>query len=98
MDQCRFDIYAVVGTSAERSVWDLPANVSNVQLIPLWGNEVRRPKRLSRRTRQRFAVTHERFLQTLTAAEPDVEEFVACLRELYEFDPPLARGMDDGES
>jgi len=85
MDQYQFDIYAIVGTSAERSVWDLPANVRDLHILPLWGTEAARPKRLSRRERARFAVVHERFLHTLTAHDADLDEYIDCLRELYEF-------------
>jgi polysaccharide biosynthesis protein PelF len=85
MDQDQFDIYAITGTTAERPVWSLPRNVRQVELIPLWGAHSLRPRRLSRSERQRFADVYDRFVWTLTCAEPDVLSFVDSLRGLWEF-------------
>ena len=32
----RFSIHALVGSGSERIVWNLPANVRSVQVVPLW--------------------------------------------------------------
>jgi glycosyltransferase involved in cell wall biosynthesis len=38
-------------------------------------------------------VVHERFLRTLTAHDPDVVEFIDCLREVYEFGKTADLGL-----
>lgn len=64
MPDVDFDVVAVTGTGREPVVWDLPAQVSRVLSVPMWGAppEGRPPRG---RARNRLAAAYERFLTAL---------------------------------
>ncbi|MEU3349564.1 GT4 family glycosyltransferase PelF [Streptomyces sp. NPDC006700] len=64
MPDLEFDVLAVTGTGREPLVWDLPAHVSRMTSIPMWGAppEGRLPRG---RARNRLTSAYERFLTAL---------------------------------
>lgn len=64
MPDIDFDVLAVTGTGREPVVWDLPAHVSNLLTVPMWGTppEGRPP---GRRPREVLAGAYEQFLTAL---------------------------------
>lgn len=87
MPDIEFDVVAVTGTGREPVVWDLPAHVTGVRSVPMWGAppEGRLPRG---RARRRLAAAYERFLTALL--DPRAED---------EFAPALyamARAAADG--
>ncbi|WP_254401564.1 GT4 family glycosyltransferase PelF [Streptomyces sp. AC555_RSS877] len=87
MPDLDFDVIAVTGTGREPVVWDLPAHVSRVLSVPMWGDppEGRPPRG---RARNQLAAAYERFLTALL--DPCAED---------EFAPALyamARAAADG--
>lgn len=64
MPDIGFDVVAVTGTGRESVVWELPAHVSSVRSVPMWGDppEGRAPRGPARR---RLATAYERFLTAL---------------------------------
>ncbi|MGW5971967.1 GT4 family glycosyltransferase PelF [Streptomyces sp. NPDC055186] len=59
-----FDVLAVTGTGREPVVWDLPAHVSNVLTVPMWGDPpAGRPP--GRRPREVLSGAYEQFLTAL---------------------------------
>ncbi|MFF3935798.1 GT4 family glycosyltransferase PelF [Streptomyces phaeofaciens] len=64
MPDIDFDVVAVTGTGREAVVWDLPAHVSHVLSVPLWGAppEGRAPRG---RALGRLAAAYEEFLTAL---------------------------------
>lgn len=64
MSDLDFDIIAVTGTGREPVVWDLPAHVSRVLPVPMWGDppEGRPPRG---RARSQLAAAYEQFLTAL---------------------------------
>ncbi|USQ84501.1 GT4 family glycosyltransferase PelF [Streptomyces phaeoluteigriseus] len=87
MPDIDFDVLAVTGTGREPLVWDLPAHVTRVRSVPLWGAppEGRAPRG---RSRSRLADAYERFLTALL--DPCAEDGFAPA--LYD----LARAAADG--
>ncbi|MFF9776079.1 GT4 family glycosyltransferase PelF [Streptomyces sp. NPDC013978] len=87
MPDLDFDVIAVTGTGREPLVWDLPAHVSRVLSVPMWGAppEGRAPRG---RARHRLTTAYERFLTALL--DPGAEDGFAPA--LYE----LARAAADG--
>ncbi|MDH6622712.1 glycosyltransferase involved in cell wall biosynthesis [Streptomyces sp. LBL] len=87
MPDIDFDVLAVTGTGREPVVWDLPAHVSHVRSVPMWGAPPEgRP--LRGRARNRLAAAYERFLTALL--DPRAED---------QFPPALytmARAAADG--
>ncbi|HXW82197.1 MAG TPA: GT4 family glycosyltransferase PelF [Acidimicrobiales bacterium] len=77
-----FRVLAVSGTGTERDMWVLPANVTGVEIVPLWAPSPgqRAPKKL----RRRFGPVQERFLRSL-AIDSQGDQFATSLRELAEF-------------
>ncbi|MFE3073042.1 GT4 family glycosyltransferase PelF [Streptomyces sp. NPDC059247] len=64
MPDIRFDVIAVTGTGREPLAWDLPAHVTDVLSVPMWGPAP--PGRAPRgRTARRLADTYETFLTAL---------------------------------
>ncbi|MEU3145088.1 MULTISPECIES: GT4 family glycosyltransferase PelF [unclassified Streptomyces] len=64
MPDIDFDVLAVTGTGREPVVWDLPAHVSNVLTVPMWGTPPGgRPP--GRRPREVLAGAYEQFLTAL---------------------------------
>ncbi|MFD6421384.1 GT4 family glycosyltransferase PelF [Streptomyces sp. NPDC060198] len=70
MPDIDFDVIAVTGTGREPTVWDLPAQVSRVTSVPMWGDppEGRAPRG---RARARLGEAWERFLTALV--DPSAE-------------------------
>ncbi|MFF5183532.1 GT4 family glycosyltransferase PelF [Streptomyces sp. NPDC000345] len=64
MPDLDFDVIAVTGTGREPVVWDLPAHVSHVLSVPLWGDppEGRAPRG---RARRELTARYEEFLTAL---------------------------------
>ncbi|MER5519457.1 GT4 family glycosyltransferase PelF [Streptomyces sp. NPDC002763] len=64
MPDIDFDIVAVTGTGREPVVWDLPAHVSTVRSVPMWGDppQGRAPRG---RARRQLADIYGRFLAAL---------------------------------
>ncbi|MFF3503853.1 GT4 family glycosyltransferase PelF [Streptomyces sp. NPDC003247] len=64
MPDVGFDVVAVTGTGREPLVWELPAHVSRVLSVPMWGAppEGRPPRG---RPRDRLAAAYEEFLTAL---------------------------------
>lgn len=64
MPDLDFDVLAVTGTGREPLVWELPAHVTRVRSVPMWGAppEGRPPRG---RSRDRLAAAYERFLTAL---------------------------------
>ncbi|MFJ4621019.1 GT4 family glycosyltransferase PelF [Streptomyces sp. NPDC088812] len=64
MPDVGFDVIAVTGTGREPLVWELPAHVSRVLSVPMWGAppEGRPPRG---RPRDRLATAYEEFLTAL---------------------------------
>ncbi|MEV4787229.1 GT4 family glycosyltransferase PelF [Streptomyces tuirus] len=87
MPDLAFDVIAVTGTGREPVVWDLPAHVSRVLSVPMWGAppEGRPPRG---RSRNQLAAAYERFLTALL--DPRAEDGFAPA--LY----VLARAATDG--
>lgn len=87
MPDLDFDVIAVTGTGREPVVWDLPAHVSRVLSVPMWGDppEGRPPRG---RARRRLATAYERFLTALL--DPRAEDGFAPA--LY----AMARAAADG--
>ncbi|MEU9154692.1 GT4 family glycosyltransferase PelF [Streptomyces sp. NPDC048417] len=71
MTDIDFDIVAVTGTGREPVVWDLPAHVSNVRSVPMWGDPPagRAPRG---RARRELADAYGRFLTALL--DPGAED------------------------
>ncbi|MFJ7342733.1 GT4 family glycosyltransferase PelF [Streptomyces sp. NPDC101110] len=71
MPDLAFDVIAVTGTGREPVVWDLPAHVSGVRSVPMWGAppEGRAPRG---RARNQLAAAYERFLAALL--DPHAED------------------------
>lgn len=87
MPDIDFDIIAVTGTGREPVVWDLPAQVSRVLSVPMWGAPPQgRPPR--GRARNQLAAAHEQFLTALL--DPHAEDGFAPA--LY----AMARAAADG--
>ncbi|MEU0171382.1 GT4 family glycosyltransferase PelF [Streptomyces iakyrus] len=87
MPDLAFDVIAVTGTGREPLVWDLPAHVSGVLSVPMWGAPpAGRPPR--GRARNQLAAAYERFLAALL--DPRVED--GFPPALY----ALARAASDG--
>ncbi|MEU8652691.1 GT4 family glycosyltransferase PelF [Streptomyces sp. NPDC048737] len=64
MPDLDFDVLAVTGTGREPLVWELPAHVTRVRSVPMWGAPpAGRPPR--GRSRDRLAAAYERFLTAL---------------------------------
>ncbi|GGL62321.1 lipopolysaccharide glycosyltransferase, putative [Streptomyces fumigatiscleroticus] len=64
MPDIDFDVIAVTGTGREPVVWDVPAHVSRVVSVPMWGPAP--AGRTARgRERARLAAAYERFLAAL---------------------------------
>ncbi|MFJ9817267.1 GT4 family glycosyltransferase PelF [Streptomyces sp. NPDC101151] len=87
MPDLDFDVIAVTGTGREPVVWDLPAHVSSVRSVPMWGAppEGRPPRG---RARNQLAAAYERFLTALL--DPRAEDGFAPA--LY----TMARAAADG--
>ncbi|MEU3978972.1 GT4 family glycosyltransferase PelF [Streptomyces sp. NPDC026672] len=87
MPDVGFEVLAVTGTGREPVVWDLPAHVSRVRSVPMWGEPPagRAPRG---RARDRLALAHERFLTALL--DPGAEDGFAPA--LY----AMARAAADG--
>jgi glycosyltransferase involved in cell wall biosynthesis len=87
MPDIDFDVIAVTGTGREPVVWDLPAHVSHLLSVPMWGDppEGRAPRG---RARNRLAAAYERFLTALV--DPRAEDGFAPA--LY----AMARAAADG--
>ncbi|MFD8153221.1 GT4 family glycosyltransferase PelF [Streptomyces sp. NPDC059720] len=87
MPDLAFDVIAVTGTGREPVVWELPAHVSGVLSVPLWGAppEGRPPRG---RARDRLAAAYEQFVTALL--DPGAEDGFAPA--LY----ALARTAPDG--
>ncbi len=87
MPDLTFDVIAVTGTGREPVVWDLPAHVTSVLSVPMWGAppEGRPPRG---RARNQLAAAYERFLTALL--DPRAEDGFAPA--LY----ALARAASDG--
>ncbi|MFC9292217.1 GT4 family glycosyltransferase PelF, partial [Streptomyces sp. NPDC057052] len=64
MPDLDFDVLAVTGTGREPLVWELPAHVTRVRSVPMWGAppEGRPPRG---RSRHRLTAAYERFLTAL---------------------------------
>ncbi|MGW0336130.1 GT4 family glycosyltransferase PelF [Streptomyces sp. NPDC003011] len=64
MPDIDFDVIAVTGTGREPAVWDLPAHVSHLLSVPMWGAppEGRAPRG---RARNQLAAAYEQFLTAL---------------------------------
>ncbi|WSQ14179.1 GT4 family glycosyltransferase PelF [Streptomyces sp. NBC_01231] len=64
MPDIAFDVVAVTGTGREPVVWDLPAHVTRVLSVPMWGAppEGRAPRG---RARNQLAAAYEQFLTAL---------------------------------
>ncbi|WP_216587507.1 GT4 family glycosyltransferase PelF [Streptomyces brasiliscabiei] len=80
MPDLDFDVIAVTGTGREPVVWDLPAHVSRVLSVPMWGDppEGREPRG---RARHRLTTAYERFLTA--TLDPGAESgFAPALYEL----------------
>ncbi|NJQ02660.1 GT4 family glycosyltransferase PelF [Streptomyces zingiberis] len=87
MPDVEFRICAVTGTGREALSWQLPANVTDVICLPLWGPAAAVPAPRGRRLRH-FLTVYERFL--LTLLDPAAEAgFAPALYELAEY---AARG------
>ncbi|MFF9031639.1 GT4 family glycosyltransferase PelF [Streptomyces iakyrus] len=87
MPDLAFDVIAVTGTGREPLVWDLPAHVSGVLSVPMWGAPpAGRPPR--GRARNQLAAAYERFLAALL--DPRAED--GFPPALY----ALARAASDG--
>ncbi|MFD7135570.1 GT4 family glycosyltransferase PelF [Streptomyces sp. NPDC059894] len=71
MPDVGFDVIAVTGTGREPLVWELPAHVSRVLSVPMWGAppEGRPPRG---RPRERLATAYEEFLTALV--DPRAED------------------------
>ncbi|MGC5342328.1 GT4 family glycosyltransferase PelF [Streptomyces sp. DT24] len=87
MPDIEFDVIAVTGTGRESTVWDLPAQVSQVTSVPMWGPAPDGSAPRGRRLR-RLMAAYESFLTALL--DPDAEAGFAP--GLYE----LARAAQDG--
>ncbi|WP_439941919.1 GT4 family glycosyltransferase PelF [Streptomyces sp. BBFR115] len=87
MPDLEFDVLAVTGTGREPVVWDLPAHVTRVLSVPMWGAppEGRPPRG---RARNRLTAAYERFLTALL--DPCAEDGFAPA--LY----TMARAAADG--
>jgi glycosyltransferase involved in cell wall biosynthesis len=87
MPDLDFDIIAVTGTGHEPVVWELPAHVSRVLSVPMWGTPPDgRPPR--GRARNQLVAAYERFLTALL--DPGTED--AFAPALY----AMARAAADG--
>ncbi|MEV7126869.1 GT4 family glycosyltransferase PelF [Streptomyces sp. NPDC093260] len=87
MPDLEFDVLAVTGTGREPLVWDLPAHVTRVLSVPMWGAppEGRPPRG---RARNRLTAAYEHFLTALL--DPCAEDGFAPA--LY----TMARAAADG--
>jgi polysaccharide biosynthesis protein PelF len=85
MPDYEFCLLALVATGAEPVVWDLPANVTSLVKVPLWG--IAPPRRWSGGRDELPA----RLLRTLfeslldPSAEHSAKRFAGTIHELYEF-------------
>ena len=77
-----FNLLAISCTGEERDVWEMPANVSRVETVPLWAPTPRRA--LGRSSRNEFRVVLERFFRSLSVDNND-DSFVTSLQGLAEF-------------
>jgi glycosyltransferase involved in cell wall biosynthesis len=91
LSEHRFDVYAVTGTTAEVPVWQLPANVDSLHMLPLWGRPDSGPRRQA--SSRRAVRAHRSLVHSLVLRSDDVGAFRDVLEELHE----LSRTHDMGE-
>lgn len=75
----RFSLLALSATGDETVTWELPANVVDVRVVPLWAPGP--PRRASRALQRHFAPVQERFFSSLVADDGH-RGFTASLQEL----------------
>ena len=83
LPEYNFQVFAITGSSQEKPVWTLPANISRVVTVPLW--DVRTARR-NRHDKRLFKDAYAQFLHTLFALHTDaVEDFSDALRGLHRY-------------
>ena len=80
-----YHVVALVGGGEGRVAWELPANVTSVTAIPLWGNDLGN-RTAGRTARRRFAPLGPEFLASLLdTSDTATARFGAVLRRLFEY-------------
>lgn len=77
----RFQLSAITITGMERPAWDLPANVTSLRRVALWGPTAMRHS--SWRLDPRIRAALEPFLMAITSPSESSSEFVDQLRMLH---------------
>lgn len=84
LSEVTFDVVAVTGGTRDRAVYDMPANVDGLQVVPLWGWGSS-PSRPNPAVRALFMSLYRPFLWSALSSEPRHEDFTRALRDLFGF-------------
>lgn len=79
-----FDVIAVTGGTADRPLYEMPANVTSVQCVPLWGWSPGH-RRLGAATRVVFLDLYRPFLYAALFEQAPQEDFTEALMAIFDF-------------
>ncbi|WP_430868342.1 GT4 family glycosyltransferase PelF [Demequina aurantiaca] len=80
-----YEVVAVAGNSRERTALTLPANVSRLNIVPLWELAPISHRRPAAADEMRFLALYRPFLMTALDPEATQEEFTDALRGIFLF-------------